>query len=88
MSINNDPDVQALFDVILKLKTKQDCMALFDDLCTINEVLAMSQRIKAARMLKEGKTYGQITEITDISSATLSRISKCLKYGEGYKKFI
>jgi len=88
MTATNNADVRELFEIILKLQTVDDCAAFFDDLCTINELLAMAQRVKAAKMLKENHTYGQITAETDISSATLSRVSKCLKYGEGYKKFI
>ena len=77
-----------LFDVILKLKSRDDCEILFEDLCTKVELAAMEQRIKAAKHLKEGLTYEQVIAKTDISSATLSRVSKALKYGEGYKKFV
>ena len=81
-------DTSELFEVILKLKTKEDCAILFDDLCTKVEIAAMEQRIKAAKLLKQGKTYEQVISETDISSATLSRVSKALKYGSGYKKFL
>ena len=81
-------DVAELFKVILKLKKQKDCEILFEDLCTKTEVAAMAQRIKAAEMLKEGCTYDVVIKETGISSATLSRVSKCLKYGEGYKKFL
>ncbi len=81
-------DYNQLFDVILKLKTKQDCQEFFFDLCTIKELNSMNQRIIAGKMLIEGKTYEQITSSTDISSATLSRVSRCVKYGKGYKKFL
>ena len=77
-----------LFDVILKLKTVEDCEMLFEDLCTYKELDSMAQRIVAAKMILDGKTYEAITKETDISSATLSRVSKCVKYGEGYKKFL
>ncbi len=83
-----EEEIKNLYDVILKLKTEKDCEVLFEDLCTKNEIFAMAQRVKAATLLKQKKTYEQIIEETDISSATLSRVSKCLKYGEGYKKFI
>ena len=75
-----------LFDVILNLKTKQDCELFFKDLCTIKELDSMTQRIKAAKLLIDGETYEKIIAKTDISSATLSRISRCVKYGDGYKK--
>ena len=81
-------DTSELFEVILKLKTEEDCAILFDDLCTKVEIAAMEQRIKAAKLLKQGKTYEQVISETDISSATLSRVSKALKYGSGYKKFL
>ncbi|MBR1867821.1 MAG: hypothetical protein IJ800_04505 [Clostridia bacterium] len=81
-------EIKNLYKVILKLETEEDCDALFADLCTKNELFAMAQRVKAATLLKQKKTYEQIIGETDISSATLSRVSKCLKYGEGYKKFI
>ena len=77
-----------LYNVILSLKNCDDCKILFEDLCTNKEVEQMAIRIKAARLLMEGKTFKEITEICDISSATLSRVSKCVQYGEGYNKFL
>ena len=77
-----------LYDAILKLKTKEDCEVFLNDLCTIKELDSMTQRIKSAKLLIEGETYEQIIAKTDISSATLSRVSRCVKYGSGYKKFL
>ena len=77
-----------LFELIASMKTAEDCKALFDDLCTVKEVEQMAQRVKAAKLLIEGKTYNQVTEETDISSATLSRISRCIQYGNGYSRFL
>ncbi len=77
-----------LFEVILSLKTVEECAAFFDDLLTYNELASMSQRLKAAKLLLEGKTYEQITAETSISSATLSRVSKCVRFGNGYKSVI
>ena len=77
-----------LFDVILKLKTQEDCELFFKDLCTYKELDSMTQRVKAGKMLISGETYEKIIAKTDISSATLSRISRCVKYGNGYKKFL
>lgn len=77
-----------LFSAILNLKTEQDCEIFFKDLCTIKELDSMAQRVKAAKLLMDGETYEKIISKTDISSATLSRISRCVKYGEGYKKFL
>ena len=77
-----------LFDAILKIKNVNDCELFFRDLCTIKELDSMTQRIKAAKLLLEGETYEKIIAKTEISSATLSRVSRCVKYGEGYKKFL
>lgn len=88
MSNDIKNDYALLYEVILSLKTKEDCDAFFKDLCTFKELDSMAQRIKVASLLKNGETYEQIIAKTDISSATLSRISRCFKYGDGYKKFI
>lgn len=77
-----------LFDVIKNLNTKEDCEAFFSDLCTIKELDSMTQRVTAAKLLLAGETYEKIIAKTDISSATLSRVSRCVKYGSGYKKFL
>lgn len=78
-----------LYAEILKLETVEECEKFFDDLCTINELEAMLQRIKAAKMLLENKTFQEVTAETKISSATLARVSKCIKYGDGgYKDII
>lgn len=77
-----------LFDAILKLKTQEDCELFFRDLCTYKELDSMAQRVVAARLLMDGETYEKIIAKTDISSATLSRISRCVKYGNGYKNFL
>ena len=81
-------ETDKLFETLLKLKTVDECYDFFEDLCTKTEIYSMAQRVRAASLLKSGHTYEQIIGETDISSATLSRVSKCLKYGEGYKKFI
>lgn len=77
-----------LYEALLNLKTKEDCKLFLDDLCTKKEVENMAQRVQAARLLLEGSTYIQVIEKTGISSATLSRVSTCVKYGEGYNKII
>lgn len=77
-----------LYDLIASLKTREDCRKLFSDMCTNKEIEQMAQRICAARLLIKGKTYNQVIEETDISSATLSRVSRCVQYGEGYRKFL
>ena len=81
-------DYKELYEEILKLETIEECEKFFDDLCTINELDAMLQRIKAAKMLLDDKTFQEVTKETKISSATLARISKCIKYGDGGYKDI
>ena len=85
---NNYTNYDKLFELILSLKTQEDCQMFFSDLCTYKELDSMAQRIQAAELLLQGETYGQITQKIDISSATLSRVSRCVKYGDGYKKFL
>ena len=77
-----------LFETLLKLKSIDDFRKFFDDLCTKKELDAMTQRIKSAKLLLNGETFEKIAEKTDISSATLSKINRCVKYGEGYKNFL
>lgn len=80
--------IPELFDTILKLRTREDCAAFFEDLCTEKEVQNMAARLAAARLLLEGKTYLQVIETVDISSATLSRVSRCVRHGSGYVRMI
>lgn len=80
--------INELYGLIASLKSADDCRDLFQDMCTNKEIEQMAQRIKAARLLLDGKTYNQVIEETDISSATLSRVSRCVKYGNGYSKLL
>ena len=80
--------IRQLFELIISLDNEDDCQALFDDLCTIKEVENMAERCFAAKLLLEGKTYSQVMEQADISSATLSRVSRCVQYGKGYSKLL
>ena len=84
----SEDKIDHLFEVILKLKSIEDCKLLFDDLCTIQEIEKMAERINAAELLLDGKSYTEVMEETKISSATLSRVNKCVQYGEGYQKFL
>ena len=77
-----------LYQIIAKLRTPEACENLFADLCTIKEVEKMAERLHAAKLLLEGKTYNQVMEETDISSATLSRVSRCVQYGKGYSTML
>ena len=77
--------VDHLFDAILSLKDKEECYTFFDDVCTINELLSLSQRFEVARMLRSKKTYLEIAEKTGASTATISRVNRSLNYGnDGY----
>ena len=84
----NGEKLEALYQLILRLEDLEDCKALFEDLCTYKELEKMAERVYAAKLLMEGKTYNQVIAETDISSATLSRVSRCVQYGKGYSKFL
>ena len=86
--VDKSKKIDALFELIASITDPADCKALFQDLCTAKEIENMAERVYAARLLLEGKTYNQIMEVADISSATLSRVSRCVQYGEGYAKFL
>ena len=74
-----------LFDAILSLKDKAECYTFFEDICTINELMSLSQRFEVAKMLREQKTYFEIAEKTGASTATISRVNRSLNYGnDGY----
>lgn len=84
-----DDMLSELYSTLVSLQTADDVKTLFEDLCTYKEIEQMAQRITAARLLLEGNTYARVIERTDISSATLSRVSRCIQHGSGgYKKFI
>ena len=76
-------DVDSLFEAILTLETLDECYKFFEDACTIKEIFDIAQRLKAAKMLKSGKNYLEVCAETGMSSATISRVSKCLEYGAG-----
>ena len=81
--------VDRLFQTILNLQTIDECYAYFEDLCTIKEILDISQRLDTAILLSKGLSYQKIAEQVSVSSATIGRVSKCLNYGSGgYKKAI
>lgn len=78
--------VDHLFEAILELKTPEECYMFFEDVCTINELLSISQRFEVAKMLREGNTYLEIAEKTGASTATISRVNRSLSYGnDGYE---
>jgi len=74
-----------LFDAILSLKTREECYRFFDDVATMNEIHALSQRLQVAKMLRDGNTYNEIEQETKASTATISRVRRSLDYGsDGY----
>ncbi len=78
--------VDSLFDAILSLESRAECYNFFEDLCTVNELLSLSQRFEVAGMLKNHKTYLEIAEKTGASTATISRVNRSLNYGnDGYE---
>ena len=82
-------DIDELFKAILLLENEEDCYRFFEDICTINEIHSIAQRLQVARLLSEDKTYSEIESITKASTATISRINKCLVYGaDGYRRLI
>ena len=80
--------IDALYELIAGIDNIDDCRALFFDLFSIKEIEYMAERVFAAGLLMEGKTYNQIMAQSDISSATLSRVSRCVQYGKGYSKLL
>ncbi len=75
--------IDALFDAILSLETREECYDFFEDLCTVKEISDMAQRLEAAKLLLDGSTYEQIVKTVEISTATISRINSCIQYGTG-----
>lgn len=92
MSINEklrNETTDQLFTAILKLENIEECYEFFEDLCTINEVVSLSQRLEVARLLDSGENYENIVTATGASTATISRVKRCLYYGaDGYRKVL
>ena len=72
-----------LFEAVLKLKSVNDCRKFFEDVCTIKEIQDMTQRLEVAALLKQGNNYQEVSKKTGASTATISRVNKCLNYGSG-----
>ena len=78
--------MDCLFDAMLKLENREECYAFFEDLCTVPELKALSQRLQVAKMLHDGKVYSEIVQATGASTATISRVNRSLSYGcDGYQ---
>ncbi len=85
--MDNDRLRDQFYNAVLSLRTKEECDAFFSDLCTIKELIDLPLRLEVARMLRSGLNYQEITEKTGVSSATISRVNRCLVYGKegGYR---
>ena len=82
-------EIDEFFKAVLALEDEEDCYRFFEDICTINELHAISQRLQVAKLLSQNKTYIEIEEATKASTATISRVNKCLTYGaDGYKRVL
>ena len=80
--------MEELYRLIARIQDPEDIRALFEDLCTRKEVENMAERVFAAQLLMQGNTYNQVMAQADISSATLSRVSRCVQYGSGYSRLL
>lgn len=83
MALKRTEQTDQLFRAILSLQSVEECYQYFEDICTIKEVLAIAQRMEVARLLSEGQSYQQTIALTGASSATISRVKRCLDYGAG-----
>ncbi len=83
MAFKRNADTDKLFEAIRRLDTNEEFYDFFEDICTMKELADMTQRLKVAQMLLEGHTYEQIVEKVEISTATISRINRCIQYGSG-----
>lgn len=81
--MNRSPSADRLFEAILSLKDIDECYSFFEDLCTITELRDMCQRLDTAFLIDEGESYQKISEQIGVSTATISRVSRCLNYGAG-----
>ena len=81
--LTRKPRNEKMYEAILSLKTMDECMRFFDDLCTVSELMAMEQRYQVAACLNEGMIYNDILAQTGASSATISRVNRSLQYGRG-----
>ncbi len=81
-------ELDKLFAAILTLESKEECYMFFEDLCTISELKSISQRLRVAQLLSEGRTCHEISALTGASTATISRVNRCLNYGTGGYKAV
>lgn len=82
-------DFKELYNAILSLENEEECRLFFEDICTMKELETMTQRLQVAKMLLDGKTFNEIVQATGASTTTISRVNRCLNYGDGgYKNII
>ena len=81
-------DEELFYEAIMTLRSQEECRRFFEDICTIKELQAISQRMRVACLLDSGSNYIEVSEATGASSATISRVNRCLNYGSGYRKAI
>ena len=86
--MTSDHKVEGLYRLIAQIDDPDEIAALFDDLCTKKEISTMAERVFAAKLLMEGNTYNQVMAQANISSATLSRVSRCVQFGKGYSQLL
>lgn len=85
MEKKRHPGEELFYQAVLSLESEEDCRLFFEDICTIKELQAISQRLQVAMLLDSGRNYLEVSELTGASSATISRVNRCLNYGEGYR---
>ncbi len=88
MSNWHTQQIDELFEAILTLKSVEECYAFFEDACTIKEIIEIAQRLKVAKLLDAGTSYVTVSKEVGVSTATISRVSKCLEYGNGGYKMV
>ena len=88
MSNWHTQQIDELFEAILTLKSVEECYAFFEDACTIKEIIEIAQRLKVAKLLDAGTSYLTVSKEVGVSTATISRVSKCLEYGNGGYKMV
>lgn len=79
-------DEELFYEAVMTLRSQEECRRFFEDICTIKELQAISQRMRVACLLDGGSNYLEVSEITGASSATISRVNRCLNYGSGYRE--
>lgn len=85
MKSMHNQETEALYKAILSLKTTEECEKFFKDICTIKELEALSLRFLVAQQLDKGRNYNDVSRDTGASSATISRVNKCINYSDGYR---